>query len=86
MIETGETLMAKMKMRPSAPGGTMLRLAVPTFRRGGYEEGMPGSPRTLRTLPGQPLGAKKGGNTENMPGSPRTLRKLPASIADGGAD
>jgi hypothetical protein len=76
----------KILYRPNAPGGTMRRLAVPAFKRGGYEEGFPGSPRTLRTLPGQPLGAKTGGNPENMPGSPRTLRKLPWSIADGSAD
>ena len=81
-----ERLMAKMKYRPDAPGGTMRRLGVPSFRKGGYEEGFPGSPRTMRTLPGQPLGAKKGGNAENMPGSPRTLRKLPCSIASGSAD
>ena len=77
--------MTKISYRPDAPGGVMRRLGVPTFKRGGYEEGMPGSPRTL-TRDGRNPWRAKGGNEEQAPGSPRTLRKLPCSIADGSVD
>jgi hypothetical protein len=59
----------------------MRRLAVPAFKRGGYEEGFPGSPRTLTRDPRKPW-QHSGGN----PDCNRTLRKLPCSIADGSVD
>jgi hypothetical protein len=81
----------KMLYRPGAPAGSMRRLAVPSFKKGGYEEGFPGSPRTLRRLDSESMygrGPKpaRGTPPEDIPGSPRTLCKLPASISDGGVD
>jgi hypothetical protein len=54
--------------------------------RGTPPEDIPGSPRTMRTLPQAPLTTKMGGYEESQPGTPRTLRKLPASIAKGEVD
>jgi hypothetical protein len=69
--------MTKIKYRSNAPGGVMRRLAVPSFKRGGYPEGFPGSPRTLTRDP-RPNWLKKGGN----PDTNRTLRRLPATISE----
>jgi hypothetical protein len=55
-----------------------------TPSKGTHQEHMPGSPRTMRRLPGDH--AKHGGYEESQAGTPRTLRKLPASISDGGVD
>jgi hypothetical protein len=73
--------MTKIKYRSNAPGGAMRRLAVPSFKRGGYPEGFPGSPRTLTRDARKPWQAR-GGN----PDTNRTLRKLPASIAHNAVD
>jgi hypothetical protein len=83
--QTGELPMTKIKYRSNAPGGVMRRLAVPSFKRGGYPEGFPGSPRTLTRDPRKPW-QHSGGNPEQSPGSPRTLRKLPCSISNGAVD
>jgi hypothetical protein len=73
--------MTKIKYRSNAPGGAMRRLAVPSFRRGGYPEGFPGSPRTLTRDPRKPW-QKRGGNQDGG----RTLRRLPASISHDAVD
>jgi hypothetical protein len=73
--------MTKIKYRSNAPGGVMRRLAVPSFKRGGYPEGFPNSPRTLTRDNRRPWQAC-GGNYDGG----RTLRRLPCSISDGAVD
>ena len=75
----------KISYRKSAPGGSMRRLTTPSFARGGYEEGHPGSPRTLRRLTSTPLEKPRDLNPEDL-SNMRDLRNLPASISDGGVD